>query len=117
MLLHWALFQEEQLKTQWHTSHFDAETVNRLIVNHFDFEATQISLSNNSMVTIEPNPELWIASVVPEQAEHVAPAAQVQAPQADDRVHRDETGIPVRLTKLVKEARQLGCESFFGTGR
>ena len=50
--------------------------------------------------------------------EHVAPAVQVQAqaPQVIDRAHRDETGIPVRLTKLVKEVRQLGCESFFGTG-
>lgn len=68
--LHWALFQGEKLQTHWHTPHFDANMMDRLIANQFNFEAVGISLSNNSSPAIEPNSELWIASVVTEQSEH-----------------------------------------------
>jgi type III pantothenate kinase len=66
--LHWALFQKNDLQLVWDSPHLTENTVKKLIDNQFDFAAIGISLPNQSGDVDRPTPELWIASVVEEQA-------------------------------------------------
>lgn len=64
--LHWAWFIEADLQHTWETSHLSEAAVQQLIQTGFNFEtpgAPALSISSLS----QKIPELWIASVVPQQ--------------------------------------------------
>lgn len=65
--LHWAWFLGTDLQHTWDTSHLSETAVQQLIQTFFNFEpygVPQFSISSLSQKTL---PELWIASVVPQQ--------------------------------------------------
>jgi type III pantothenate kinase len=66
--LHWAWFQGNDLRQTWDTSHFDAATIQWLILSRFNFSRHPELLPKGIVL---PNwsapPDLWIASVVPQQ--------------------------------------------------
>lgn len=66
--LHWALFQNGDLQGVWDTPHLAHNSVEKLIACAFDFSTIQISLPNELPSIDLIHPELWIASVVEEQA-------------------------------------------------
>jgi type III pantothenate kinase len=65
--LHWAWLTDETLQHTWNTPHLSAEKVRLLIESQFNFEEADIPRSTPTPVW-ETLPQLWIASVVPEQA-------------------------------------------------
>ena len=66
--LHWAWLTGEILRQTWDTPHLQAEKVELLVGSQFNFEDYDIPRSP-LMPVWEPLPELWIASVVAEQAQ------------------------------------------------
>ena len=65
--LHWAWMTDETLRQTWDTPHLQAEKVEWLIDTQFNFEKYDIPRS--PMPVWNTLPELWIASVVSEQAQ------------------------------------------------
>lgn len=83
--LHWAHFIGTRLQTTWNTPHFSSETIEDLISHQFDFSivpqsslwgpetrlpSATVKLSINDVLpslNLE-QPEVWIASVVPQQS-------------------------------------------------
>ncbi len=69
--LHWAWFQGERLRLTWDTPHFDAATIQWLILRQFNFDRS-LNLDRDQLPTQplprwQQPPALWIASVVPPQ--------------------------------------------------
>ncbi len=62
--LHWAWMTDDTLRRSWNTPHCSIETIELLIESRFTFE----DVSPANLPTWETLPQLWIASVVPEQA-------------------------------------------------
>lgn len=65
--LHWAWLTDRTLQQTWNTPHLSAKKVRLLIESQFSFEDSEIPRSTPTPVW-ETLPQLWIASVVPEQA-------------------------------------------------
>jgi type III pantothenate kinase len=63
--LHWAWFIDDNLQQTWDTSYLSEAVVDKLI-HSFDFAECHLAPLN--LPTWEELPELWIASVVPQQA-------------------------------------------------
>jgi type III pantothenate kinase len=63
--LHWAWFQGDELRLTWDTAHFDAATIQWLILSQFNFKAQK--LATVPLPRWPHPPDLWIASVVPAQ--------------------------------------------------
>jgi type III pantothenate kinase len=62
--LHWAWFVGSRLHHTWDTAHLSPEAIATLITHHFDFTPY---LQSSTELPLKYQPELWIASVVPEQ--------------------------------------------------
>jgi type III pantothenate kinase len=62
--LHWAWFVGSKLHQTWNTAHLFPEAIATLITNHFDFTPY---LKSSPKFPLPDQPQLWIASVVPEQ--------------------------------------------------
>lgn len=83
--LHWAWLTDKTLRQTWDTPHLQAEKVGLLIESQFNFEDYDIPRST-LMPVWKTLPELWIASVVSEQAQlwetypHVSTIALAQIP-------------------------------------
>ncbi len=67
--LHWAWLTGETLRQTWDTPHLSAEKVELLVESQFNFKDDDLPRSA-VMPHWETLPELWIASVVVEQAQH-----------------------------------------------
>jgi type III pantothenate kinase len=69
--LHWAWFQGERLHLTWDTPHFDAATIQWLILRQFNFDRAlnldRDQLPAQPLPRWQQPPALWIASVVPQQ--------------------------------------------------
>lgn len=57
--LHWAWFIDNTLKTAWDTEHLSGDRINQIVNGLVKGELNQLD--------IQPNPKLYLASVVPEQ--------------------------------------------------
>ncbi|MCY7322706.1 MAG: pantothenate kinase [Phormidesmis sp. CAN_BIN36] len=83
--LHWAWLTDKTLRQTWDTPHLQAEKVELLIESQFNFEGYDIPRSA-LMPVWERLPELWLASVVPQQTQlwetypHVRAIALAQIP-------------------------------------
>lgn len=78
--LHWAAFRCQQLLQTWHTPHLSPKTADDLIANAFHPKnwAGLSQLRVPSLSLTQPN--LWLASVVPQQTAIWAPAAVIVEP-------------------------------------
>ncbi len=65
--LHWAWLTDKTLRQSWDTSHLQPEKTQQLIESRFNFQDYDIPRSS-LMPVWETLPELWVASVVSEQA-------------------------------------------------
>ncbi|KAM3091717.1 pantothenate kinase [Phormidesmis sp. 146-35] len=60
--LHWGWFIDDNLQQSWDTSYLSESIVENLIHTSFDFAKCQLA-----PISLPSSPELWIASVVPQQ--------------------------------------------------
>lgn len=67
--LHWAWFSGDTLKSSWDTSHLDAFSIQRLIINQFNFHRCQLLDSSTVLPPWDDMPDLWVISVVPHQTQ------------------------------------------------
>jgi type III pantothenate kinase len=68
--LHWAWFQGDDLRQTWDTPHFDAATIQWLILSRFNFgRHPELLPKGINLPTWTTPPDLWIASVVPQQTQ------------------------------------------------
>jgi len=67
--LHWAWFAGQTLRHSWDTQHLDAFTIQRLIINQFNFHRCQLIQEPDLIPQWEDMPDLWIVSVVPHQTQ------------------------------------------------
>lgn len=70
--LHWAQFSGDKLQQTWNTPHLSKDVVDQLIEHRLNFAAAALThLVDQPLLAVHlESPELWIASVVPEQTQH-----------------------------------------------
>jgi type III pantothenate kinase len=66
--LHWALFEQDDLKLAWDMPHLSAEAIVTLIDHQLDFHTVSEQVADRQVPSDRHLP-LWIASVVPKQTE------------------------------------------------
>jgi type III pantothenate kinase len=67
--LHWAWFSGNELQSSWDTSHLDAFSIQRLIINQFNFHRCQLLDESIPLPQWDNMPDLWLISVVPHQTQ------------------------------------------------
>jgi type III pantothenate kinase len=67
--LHWACFAGNVLQSSWDTSHLDAFSIQRLIINQFNFHRCQLLDASVALPQWDNMPDLWLISVVPHQTQ------------------------------------------------
>jgi type III pantothenate kinase len=67
--LHWAWFSGNVLQSSWDTSHLDAFSIQRLIINQFNFHRCQLLDESVELPQWDNMPDLWVVSVVPHQTQ------------------------------------------------
>jgi type III pantothenate kinase len=67
--LHWAWFSGDVLQSSWDTVHLDAFSIQRLIINQFNFHRCQLLDESIELPQWDNMPDLWMISVVPHQTQ------------------------------------------------
>jgi type III pantothenate kinase len=86
--LHWGWFRDEVLQQAWDTPHLDSATIQRLIINQWNFQRCQLVPKQIQLPIWREAPELWLLSVVPQQTQFwkqypkIKPIALSQVPLA-----------------------------------
>jgi type III pantothenate kinase len=65
--LHWAWFQDDRLLASWDTQHLDGTTIQWLVLSQFNFQKCKLLPAHVTLPRWTTTPDLWIASVVPQQ--------------------------------------------------
>jgi type III pantothenate kinase len=65
--LHWAWFQNDRLQASWDTKHLDGTTIQWLVLSQFNFQKCSLLPAHITVPRWTTTPDLWIASVVPQQ--------------------------------------------------
>jgi type III pantothenate kinase len=65
--LHWAWFQNDRLQASWDTKHLDGTTIQWLVLSQFNFQKCKLLPGDITVPRWTTTPDLWIASVVPQQ--------------------------------------------------
>jgi type III pantothenate kinase len=65
--LHWAWFQNDRLQASWDTKHLDGTTIQWLVLSQFNFQKCKLLPQGVTVPRWTTTPDLWIASVVPQQ--------------------------------------------------
>ncbi|NJM47933.1 MAG: pantothenate kinase [Alkalinema sp. RU_4_3] len=65
--LHWAWFQNDRLQASWDTNHLDGTTIQWLVLSQFNFQKCKLLPQGVALPRWTTTPDLWIASVVPQQ--------------------------------------------------
>jgi type III pantothenate kinase len=65
--LHWAWFQNDRLAASWDSPHLDSTKIQWLVLSQFNFKGCKLLPPGIDLPRWTQAPDLWIASVVPQQ--------------------------------------------------